>query len=171
MKLHRENAYPVAPGVLYGVFTDRAYYESALARGGDEWEFVEFGPRGKAFVVNTRRHIRLRNSASVPALARKFVREVNVMHTVSEWTDAGDGRYTGRYSFEFEGVPVTIAGRLRIEPRGAGCVHLIDVDVDCSIPLIGGKIAAMMAERAEKSMLREYEEMCAWLRAQGHMVS
>lgn len=167
MKIQQSNAYDISSDALYAVFTDRAYYDAYYGRSEAEYEFVEFGARGGRFIVDVRRHVRLKPGAHVPALVKKFVREVNVLHLVMEWKQGENGVHHGTYRFEIEGMPVDIRGSTFIEPKGTGCVHRMDVNVTCGIPLIGGKIAAMAGERAEKSLTKDYEATLRYLREQG----
>ena len=163
MRIRHQNRYPVAADALYGVFTDRAYYEDYYGRAGGRHEFIEFGPAHGRFVINVRRFMRMKPGAQVPAIARKFVREENVLHIVMDWRQGEHGIHHGTYRYAIEGVPVEISGQSFIEPAGDGCVHRIEAEVKCSIPLVGGKIAAMVGERAEKSRQKDYEAVMAWL--------
>lgn len=168
MRIQQENAYPVAADALFAVFTDRAYYEAYYARAGQQYEFRHFGPRGDRFVIDVRRHVAMRAGANIPAVAKRFVRDVNVLHTVTEWRRDEQGTHHARYSFSIEGVPVEIAGETSILPRGdISCLHRIDVKVSCNIPLVGGKIAQMVGERAGSSISKDYEATLAYLREAG----
>lgn len=167
MKLYHEDLYALPPADLFRVFTDRAFYEDRYAKSEGETEFVHFGPRGGRFVIDVRRHVRMRAGANIPAIAQRFVRDVNVLRTVMEWDLSQGESHRGTYRFEIERVPVEVAGHMHLEPHPAGSRNRIEVNVRCTIPLIGGTIAGMLGERAGKSLKKDYENTVAYLRDKG----
>lgn len=171
MKLHHEDHYAISPAELFRVFTDRDFYERRFAKSEGETEFVHFGPRGGRFVIDVRRHVRMRAGTQVPALAQRFIRDVNVLRTVMEWDLSRGESHRGTYRFEIERVPVEVTGHMHVEPRGAGAVNRLEMNVRCSIPLVGGKIAEMVAERARRSLERDHESTLAYLREAGLLKS
>ncbi len=167
MKLHHEGLYGIPAADLFRVFTDRAFYEGRFAKSGEDEsvEFVHFGPRGNRFVIDVLRHVRMRSNANIPAIAQRFVRDVNVLHSVMEWdVSPQNDSWHGTYRMEIERMPITVTGRMSIEPRSSGCVHHLAMDIHCSVPLIGGKLAAMVGERAERGMKRDHESTLIYLR-------
>lgn len=167
MKLHHEDSYPLPVADLFAVFTDKSFYEARFSTQGGETEYVEFGPRGGRFYINMRRHVAMKPGAQIPAFARRFVRDVNVLHTVMEWDLSKGETHRGVYRFSIDGVPVEVTGHMHLEPRPDGCVQRVEMHVKCSIPLIGGKIAEMVAERAQKSLQKDYKSTCKYLREKG----
>ncbi len=167
MKIYHEDIYTLAPGELFAVFTDRAFYEERYAKSEGETEFVHFGPRGGRFVIDVRRHVRMRAGAKIPAIAQRFVRDVNVFHTVMEWDLSKGESHRGTYRFEIERVPVEVAGHMHLEPHAAGARNRIEANVRCSIPLVGGKIAEMLGEKAGGALKKDYESTLAYLRDKG----
>lgn len=171
-KYHHEDRYPLPVADMYRLFTDRVFFEERYRLSGDQTEFAWFGPRNGRFIIDVRRHIRLKAGTQVPALARRFVRDVYVLHTQLDW-DNSDGLAvrTGNYRFEVEGVPVQVAGTMRLAPQGTGSSNCIDVTIDCNIPLVGGKIAEMVGERVDSTMARDYQSTLRYLREHGLVVA
>lgn len=166
MKVHHEDIYPVPVDSLFEVFTDRAFYESRFS-GSGELELVHFGPRGGRFVIDMRRHVVTRPDAKIPPLVKRFVRDVNVVHTVMEWDlSKGDAR-RGVHRFRIEGMPLEVVGSAHLEPRPAGCANRMVLEVKCSVPLIGGKIAEMAGERAHSTLDKDYKATMKYLRERG----
>lgn len=166
MKVHHEDIFPLPVETLFEVFTDRAYYESRFA-GNGELELVHFGPRGGRFVIDMRRHVVTRPDAKIPPLVKRFVRDVNVLHTVMEWDLSKGDSHRGVHRFRIEGVPLDVVGNMHLEPRPGGCANRMLLEVTCSIPLIGGKIAAMAGERAGRTLTREFNGTMKYLREKG----
>lgn len=167
MKLRHEDLYPLSAEALFKVFTDRAFYEERFAASGGETEFLHFGPRGGRFVIDIRRHVTMRKGTQIPAFARRFVRDVNVMHTIMEWDLSQGESRRGTCRFEIERLPAEVYGNMHLEPRANGCANRVDLTVHCSIPLVGGKIAEMMGERAGRSLHRDYESTRNYLVRKG----
>jgi len=166
MKVHHEDVYPIGTDALFAVYTDREFYNSRFNAAG-ELEMLHFGERGGRFVIDMKRHVALRSDAKIPPLARKFVRDVNVLHTVLEWDLSQGNSRRGVHRFRIEGVPLEVVGSMHLEPRAAGCANRMVLEVKCSIPLIGGKIAEMAAERAGKTLGKDYDSTMKYLRARG----
>lgn len=166
MKVHHEDIYPVGTDVLFSVYTDRDFYESRFNAAG-ELEMLHFGERGGRFVIDMKRHIKVRPDARIPPIARKFVRDVNVAHTVMEWDLSQGASRRGVHRFRIEGVPLEVVGSMHLEPRATGCANRMVLEVKCSIPLIGGKIAEMAADRAGKTLGKDYISTLKYLRERG----
>lgn len=167
MKLQHADHYPLPVAEMFRIFTTRDFYEARYSAGDSRYEFVEFGPRAGQFIVDVKQHVRLRAGASLPAFAHRFVRDENVLRTVLRWQLAEGAERRGSHSFHIDGVPVTVEGTMSLAPEGAGCVNRIELQVKCSIPLIGGQIARLLGERAERTLVRNYESTCGYLRTAG----
>jgi hypothetical protein len=166
MKVHHEDLYPLTVDNLFEVFIDKAYYETRFS-GSGELELLYFGPRGGRFVIDMRRHVVTRPDAKIPPLVKRFVRDVNVIHTVMEWDLSKGESRRGVHRFRVEGVPLEVVGSMHLEPRAAGCANRMVLEVKCTVPLIGGKIAEMAAERAGKTLTKDYNGTMKYLRERG----
>lgn len=167
MKIHRENTYPLPMEQLFNVLTDRAYLECSYAKNGADCEFVECGARDGKFIIDVRRKIQINKGADIPALVRKFVRDEIMLETIMTWEQCSGGVYSGTYRFSAAGIPVDLFGNMYLEPRDEGCVHFMDVNVKCTIPLLGGKISDLVGERVGKILQKDYENTLAYLRDAG----
>lgn len=167
-RYHHEDVYPLPVDAMYALFTERTFFEERYRLSGDLTEFIHFGPEGDRFRIDVRRHVQLKPGTQVPALARRFVREKYVLHTRLDWDNRpGLATRTGNYRFEVEGVPVHVTGTMRLAPQGNGSSNHVDVTVDCSVPLVGGKIAEMVGERVEATLGRDYQSTLAYLHRRG----
>ncbi|MFP5441437.1 MAG: DUF2505 domain-containing protein [Gammaproteobacteria bacterium] len=172
MRKQHEERYPLSVEEMFRIFTDPAFYEARYSGSSARHEFVALGTRGGQFVCDVRQHL-LVDSNRVPALARKLIREENVLHTRMVWELAAgpNGERRGNHSFRIEGVPVEVKGTMQLVPDGKGCINRIALDISCSIPLIGGKIAGMLGERADKMLDRNYVNTCRYLKEQGLVIA
>lgn len=169
MKLQHEDRYVLPVDVMFGVFSDPVFYEKRYSGGSARYEFLELGVRGGRFVIDVRQYLRVREGTDLPAVVRPFVRAENVLRTTMIWELAPDlaGAHRGTHSFRIEGVPVDVQGNMRLQPRDGGCVNHIDMEIRCNVPLIGGKIASMIGNRAERMLARNDENTRSYLRERG----
>ncbi|MFZ5756225.1 MAG: DUF2505 domain-containing protein [Pseudomonadota bacterium] len=167
MKLQHEDRYPLPVEDMFRVFTEKDFYEARYAGTDGRYEFVEFGPRGNTFVIDVKQHMKLRKGTALPAFAQRFVRDENILRTTIEWDMTGGSERRGVHRFRIDGVPVEVQGSMRMSPAADGCRNLIELNVTCSIPLIGGQIARMIAERAGASLKKNHDSTLRYLVARG----
>lgn len=164
-KQHQER-YPLAAADLFRVFTDPAFYEARYTSDRTRHEFAELGARGDQFVIDVRQFVKV-DPKRVPSLLSKLVRSENVVHTRITWNlkPNADGSYTGTHAFRIEGVPVEVKGSMRLQPAGdAACTNEIKLDISCSIPLIGGKVAGFIADKTTGALDKNYQHTCGYLK-------
>jgi hypothetical protein len=146
-------AHPVEE--VFAVLTDfeavRAKYE---ALGHTEVEEVrrEEGGDGSVTLV-TRRVVPL----EVPGFAKKVLSPKQNVTQTDEWSPAdADGGRTGSFRVEAKGTPVQLQGVLHLAPDGtAGCTNTTTITIECKLPLVGGKIADLVAKDARRAVDHE----------------
>ncbi len=94
--------------------------------------------------------------ADVPRAMRKFLGEWNNIKQVENWSGTPGKGYQCDISIEINGVPVTIAGKMELTPEGSGCSNNISLDISCGIPLVGKKLAELVASQSKASIRAEY---------------
>lgn len=169
MQLQHEERYPLPAEDIFRVFTDPGFYDARYSGGSARYEFLELGVRGGRFVVDVKQYLKVREGTDLPAIARPFVRAENVLRTTMAWDLApvNGGEYRGTHSFRIEGVPVDVQGTMRLSPLGGGCVNRIALQIRCNVPIVGGKIAAMIGERAGRMLVRNEENTRRYLLDRG----
>ena len=55
-------------------------------------------------------------------------------------------------TIEAPGKPTSIAGTIRLEPDGAGTKEVVELEIKVKVPLIGGKLEKLMAEKVQAGM-------------------
>lgn len=95
--------------------------------------------------------------ADVPRAMRKFLGEWNHIKQVENWSGTPGEGYHCDISIEINGVPVTIVGTMELAPEGAGCSNTVNLNISCGIPLVGKKLAELVASQSKTSMREEYE--------------
>ena len=101
----------------------------------------------------------------LPGFAKKVLSPKQNVTQTDVWTGADDkGRRTGTFVVEAKGTPVQVRGTLALTPRkGAGCTNTTDVTVECKVPLIGGKIADLVANDTRRALDHEQAWMSEYL--------
>ena len=74
------------------------------------------------------------------------------------------GPTTGSLSIESPGKPASASGTIRLEPDGSGTTEVVDLEIKVRIPLIGGKVERLMAEKVAAGMDVEHTVGVAWLK-------
>jgi hypothetical protein len=139
---------------VFRVFHDpefiKAKYEGVGARN---IELLECSESGGTYTIEVKREV----PADVPGILKKFLGAWNKVKQTEEWQGkTGDVR-TCQLGIDIMGVPVSVSGTMTLRLEGNGCVNDVRINVTCRIPLIGGKLAAFVANDTKKSMDAEYQ--------------
>jgi hypothetical protein len=140
---------------VFAVLTDfdavRAKYE-ALGHSDVQLVRREDGEDGSVTLV-TSRVVPL----EVPGFAKKVLSPKQNVTQTDEWSTADtEGAHTGTFTVEAKGTPVQLRGALRLAPTGANeCTNTTTVTIECKLPLIGGKIADLVAKDARRAVDHE----------------
>ena len=100
----------------------------------------------------------------VPGFARKVIKPTNLLRSIDQWNDHGDGTYGGTFDLETKGVPMTTSGRTLLEPLEGGRTHYeVTIELEVKVPLIGGRIAEFSKGIIHRQMAEEFRLGDAWL--------
>jgi hypothetical protein len=110
----------------------------------DSFAVVEQTDDGRYFSITSR--IMGKPSIKLPAIAQKFVKSDQLIEV--DQTDSWDRETaTGSLKIINQAVKaVSISARMQLSERSGVTTNTISWDVSCDIPLIGGKLAALLAE-------------------------
>jgi hypothetical protein len=97
----------------------------------------------------------------LPGFAKKVLSPKQSVTQTDVWSAPdGTGRRTGTFSVEASGAPVQVHGTLALAPDGPmACTNTIDVAVECKVPLIGAKIAGLVAGDTRRALEHEQSWM------------
>lgn len=163
MRVERHQDYPVSAQALLDVLTHRDYFQWRLSRSGSgDFHFDAFEETAEGLLIRVHRDVQIKTDR-VPAVARKFIGSSSTLVTEFLWTQREQAPYLGQYQFHIGGIPVTVAGRIRIEEQGGKARQHINVEVSSSLPLVGRKLVAMVGERVEKALDGDYRSTLKYL--------
>lgn len=121
---------------------------------------VDFGETDIRVTTQGNTVVNVRKVAmDVPAIAKKILNPVNTVTDTKAWDPATK---TARMSVDIQGAPIKVDGQIRVVPSGSGADYIMDFQVTCKIPLIGGQIEKLATAQTEEGMHRED----AWNRKQ-----
>lgn len=161
MRLDLQHDYDCDTDTLLSLHTQRDYirkkYEG-LGRG--PVEFIECGQDGGHFRTVLERDLPGIGSRDVPRIARRFVRESYTLALTEQWNLGDRPEKTGGLYIHIREAPVKMEGSLRLSPAQSGCVKVFNMEIKCSIPVVGRKVE----QEAEKLLQRALEKECTFTR-------
>ena len=156
MKVERTQRYPVSARKLVDILTDKAFFQARYAMSNiDNYHFDAFDQQGDELVIRVRREVALR-PGNVPVFARRFIG--NSYQLVQEfiWTQLHEAPYSARYRFSVGNAPVDVSGLITIDDVDGQARQSILVNVSSNMPLVGGKIAALVADKVDAGLDSDY---------------
>lgn len=164
MNVVQTRTFPISAERLLALLTSQEFYISRyniLEMSG--YRFKQFEQTSAGFAIDISREVEVKMDR-IPAFARRFVGDKVELSTKFVWQTEGEGPYEGRYSVEMAAVPVTINGVATISALTADvCQQKIVLNIKSSLPLIGKKLVALLAERVEKVLDEDYQATLRYL--------
>ncbi|MDR6862193.1 DUF2505 domain-containing protein [Phycicoccus sp. 3266] len=161
MKIARTLEYAATPEEVFAVLADVAFQEAKCAATGAISYTASVKAEGDATVITTEREL---PADGLPDFARSMVGNTLKVVETQTWEAPGaDGARTGTVAMTVPGAPITLKGRLALEPGGPGTVEHLDGDLKASIPLVGGKIEKAASPAIEDAITIEGMTAHEWL--------
>ena len=124
------------------MFTDKDYFQRKYElQGALNIKLLEHKQDGDAFTVEFLREVPA--EVKLPSFAKKFVPE---MMTVTQRDSWNAGSKTGRLDIDLKGIPGTVVCDMRLEDTANGCDLVMDWNITCNVPLVGGKLEKVLWE-------------------------
>ena len=159
MDINGHLVYDHPPADVFGMFVDSDYVRArAEATGGDDVE---------AAVVIDGDTTEIRNSrtveADVPSFARGLVGDSVRVTETHRWGPEADGCREGVVDTSFGTAPITLRGRMRLAPDGAGTVATLEAQIKATVPLVGRRIEQLVHDQIAAALVIEQELGNSWL--------
>src|SRR6478735_2848478 len=151
--------YDHPPTDVFAMFVDADYVRArAEATGGRDIEAEVTSSDGTVEITNSRSIV-----ADVPSFARSMVGDsIRITETHVWGPDAGGSR-EGTFEAKFGTVPVTLRGRLKLVPDGAGSIATLEGQIKATVPLVGRKIEQLVHDQVAAALVIEQELGNSWL--------
>ncbi len=163
MQFRHELSYDAPPERVYAMLADpdfrRRSCEAMQVISAD----VQLDPDpdgGEGFTLTIDQQ---QNTKDLPSFARAIAGDSTQAIQREVWLSTT----TGSLSIEAPGKPTSVAGTIRLEPSGSGTTEVVELEIKVKVPLVGGKLEKLLAEKVAAGMDAEREVGVRWLE-EGH---
>lgn len=156
MKFRHELAYDASPADVYAMLADPAFRTKVCEAQQVVSHDITLTPSGAGFtLVNDQ----VQNTAGLPAIAKKIAGDTTRAVINEDWKDASGGSL----EITAPGKPTSSKGTITLVERNGGTVEVVELEVKVKVPLIAGKLEALMADQIQAGMDIEHTVGAAWL--------
>ncbi|HEX4872193.1 MAG TPA: DUF2505 domain-containing protein [Nevskiaceae bacterium] len=142
MKFDDKHGFDQPASTILRMFSDRSYFERKYAAlGARELEVLEHELKDDRFRIKCR--MVMKSDAPLPDFAKKFLGDTVTITQQDSWDLKTQ---TGRIEAEIKGAPVKVRAEMALKAEGKGCANHLRWEVNCGIPLVGGKLEKVIAE-------------------------
>jgi hypothetical protein len=154
------SAYPAEK--VFTTMVDPDYLRARLAEvGGKDAVLLEHTADDRSARFRVRQGL---ESKDLPPVVRTFLTGDILVERLETWTRKEPGRYDGESQVGIKGTPASAVGGMRLHDLDASSSELVvRTDVTVNVPLIGGKIESVVAERVKELLSLETEFTLKWL--------
>jgi len=156
MKFRHELDYDAPPDQVFEMLADPDFRRAACEAQDVISADVQLQRDGDGFTLVVDQ---LQRTDDLPGFARTFAGESTQAVQRETWT----AREGGSLEIEAPGKPTKISGTIRLEPNGSGTTEVVELEIKVKVPLIGGKLEKLMAEKVTAGMDAEHEVGRAYL--------
>ena len=135
---------------------DQAFREKVCAAQEVVSAEVTITPQGGGFDLLNEQ---VQNTAGLPAIARKVTGETTEAVIRESWADASGARL----EITSPGKPMSSVGTITLTETPTGTSEVVELEITVRIPLVGGKLEALMAHTITSAIEIEQTVGAAWL--------
>lgn len=156
MKFRHELTYDATPAEVFEMLADPAFREASCAAQDVVSAEVELERTGNGFSLTIDQEQR---TDDLPSFARTFAGATTRAIQRERWEDS-----TGAtMEIETPGKPSHAKGTITLRAEGSGTREIVELEIKVRMPLIGGKLERLMADKVAAGMDAEREAGVAWL--------
>lgn len=156
MKFRHELTYDAPPADVFAMLADPAFREAACAAQDVISAEVHLERDGNGFTLSIDQEQR---TDDLPGFARTFAGDSTRAIQHEHWEDSTGGTLR----IEAPGKPSEVKGTITLRPEGSQTREIVELDLRIKVPLIGGKLEKLLAEKIAAGMDAEHEVGVAWL--------
>jgi carbon monoxide dehydrogenase subunit G len=156
MKFRHEISYDAPPDAVFEMLADPEFRRRACEAQHTISADIELERNGDGFsLVIDQQQL----TDDLPSFARAFAGDSTQAIQREMWTDAAGGTLV----IEVPGKPTSANGTITLQPSGSGTREVVELEIKVKVPLIGGKLEKLMAEKVAAGMDAEQTVGAAWL--------
>jgi uncharacterized protein YndB with AHSA1/START domain len=156
MKFRHELRYHASPADVFEMLADPAFREAACAAQDVISAEVQVVREGNGFRLTIDQE---QKTDDLPGFARTFAGDSTRAIQREEWADSTGGTLR----IDAPGKPSEVKGTITLRPEGSGTVEIVELELRIKVPLIGGKLEKLLAERVAAGMDAEHGVGVPWL--------
>lgn len=150
-KIDLEHRFAKGVANVWKMYSDRAFFERKYKDAGySNIEVLDYQTSAKGFSITCRYDAG--SDAPMPDFAKKFIGERITVVQTDAWDAASK---TGKITTEIKGAPVKVTAEMRLEGDAKSAVNRMKWTLACGIPLVGGKLEALLAEDVKVKSQRD----------------
>lgn len=163
MRFSDEHLFAAPLDDVWAMFSDPASHVQKFTRMGHrEIEVVDSSGDDDGFHLVVRRLV----DVDLPGFARRVLKPTNTVTTTDSWSRRPDGTCEGTQRIDTQGAPVRISATTSLRPQGDETRYAIAVDLEVTVPLIGGRLADWSKGMVRSQLADEFAAGDAWLRGE-----
>jgi uncharacterized protein YndB with AHSA1/START domain len=159
MKFRHEITYDAPAAEVYAMLTDPAFRQKSCDAMGVLSADIAIEPHGTGARVVIDQ---VQPTEGVPGFAKKIAGESTRAIQTEEWVDGLSATIT----VQTPGKPTEISGRLTLTETGTTTVERFEGEAKAKVPLIGGKLEALVSDLFKAGMDKEHAAGVAWLKGE-----
>lgn len=156
MRFRHELAYDAPPDQVFAMLADPAFREAACVAQDVISAEVTLERDGAGFTLTIDQQQR---TDDLPSFAKAFAGDSTQAIQREEWPDASGGSLR----IDAPGKPSSVAGSITLRPEGDGTREVVELELRIKVPLIGGKLERLLAEKITAGLDAEHEVGVAYL--------
>jgi uncharacterized protein YndB with AHSA1/START domain len=160
MRFRHELTYDAPPAAVFEMLADPAFREAACAAQDVISAEVTLEREGNGFTLTVDQEQR---TDDLPGFARTFAGDSTRAIQREHWEDTTGGTLR----IDAPGKPSEVKGTITLRPEGSGTREIVELELRIKVPLIGGKLEKLLAERVAAGMDAEHEVGVAYLEGRG----
>jgi hypothetical protein len=149
MKFRHELVYDAPPAAVFEMLADPAFRQAACAAQDVISADVQLERSGNGFSLVIDQQQR---TDDLPGFARAFAGDSTQAIQREKWEDTTGGTLV----IDAPGKPTEMKGTITLRAEGSGTREIVELEVKAKIPLIGGKIEKLLAEKVRDGMDLEH---------------
>ncbi|MCK0153109.1 DUF2505 domain-containing protein [Alcanivorax sp. S6407] len=154
MRFHKQSTYPYPVTTVIQLFSDKDYFlEKHRLTGAQRIQLLEQRLDNGISTITVRRDVSL--EIPLPAFARKFIHDTVTLTQTDRWDQT---RRTGTLDIHMTGTPAKVTCNMKLSEANSETVLDLDFDIEVNVPLVGQKIAALMARDLDRKFQRDDEK-------------
>jgi hypothetical protein len=156
MKFSHRMTYDAAPADVLGMLADPAFREKVCVamRAMRRDVSIDGAPEGMKVVID-----QTQPAKGIPPFAKKFVGDEIQIVQHEQW-NGGSG---ASLKVEIPGKPGALDGSIGLAQNGSGTVETVEGEIKVKIPMIGGKLEALIGDLLTAALKTEERVGKAWL--------